>query len=421
MAHDVFISYTMEDKPIADAVCATLESEDIRCWIAPRDVLPSSDWSDSILGAITGSRAMVLIFSSHANKSFQIKREVNHAIEKGLPVIPFRIENVDPTGALEYYLDVTHWLDALTPPMEKHIQQLAKTIRRLLEKPEPQPPPQSSAPSKSDKRLWIGGAAAILAAAIIIGVLANVNWSSDDDRVVVNGNTTGLSSNNTTPSPYTNAGGASANTNQNSDDKRAAGSENMTGPSPDNPDPISTAASDLDNPALRIDAILRLEQLAKRSKADHWRVVQLLTGYIRRNARWTGGTNRPAKQVPDDIQTILTVLGRRQWWYKHGEDTPLELSDTDLRGADLRVEGGGAHFEGVRLQNAHLEEANLRGIHFEEAILMGAHFERAYLSGAHLRLADIQDANFRGADLTAITGIPVSQIKGLADTDGAKF
>jgi len=39
MAHDVFLSYSSQDKPIADAVCAALEAKKIRCWIAPRDVL----------------------------------------------------------------------------------------------------------------------------------------------------------------------------------------------------------------------------------------------------------------------------------------------------------------------------------------------------------------------------------------------
>ncbi len=41
MAHDVFISHSAKDKATADAVCAVLEAEGIRCWIAPRDVLPS--------------------------------------------------------------------------------------------------------------------------------------------------------------------------------------------------------------------------------------------------------------------------------------------------------------------------------------------------------------------------------------------
>jgi hypothetical protein len=40
MAHDVFISYASEDKTVADAVCAMIESQGVRCWIAPRDVLP---------------------------------------------------------------------------------------------------------------------------------------------------------------------------------------------------------------------------------------------------------------------------------------------------------------------------------------------------------------------------------------------
>lgn len=38
MAHDIFISYSSRDKPITEGVCANLESADIRCWIAPRDI-----------------------------------------------------------------------------------------------------------------------------------------------------------------------------------------------------------------------------------------------------------------------------------------------------------------------------------------------------------------------------------------------
>jgi hypothetical protein len=38
MAHDVFISYSKNDKLTADAVGAKLEAAHIRCWIAPRDI-----------------------------------------------------------------------------------------------------------------------------------------------------------------------------------------------------------------------------------------------------------------------------------------------------------------------------------------------------------------------------------------------
>ena len=47
MSHDVFISYASQDKSTADAICNALEQKRIRCWIAPRDVLPGHIWASS--------------------------------------------------------------------------------------------------------------------------------------------------------------------------------------------------------------------------------------------------------------------------------------------------------------------------------------------------------------------------------------
>jgi hypothetical protein len=185
VAHDVFISYSMKDKPVADAVCAALEAQGTRCWIAPRDVLPGMDWGGSIINAISQSRVMILIFSSNANKSTQIKREVNQAIEKEVPVIPFRIEDVLPSGSLEYYIDVTHWLDALTPPLEQHLEELAGTVNLLLKKADNQNEPSLARkyalglerePTRSrNKSLWIGGGIAVLLLAVLGGMLIGRN------------------------------------------------------------------------------------------------------------------------------------------------------------------------------------------------------------------------------------------------------
>jgi hypothetical protein len=132
MAFDAFISYSHTDKATADAACATLERAGIRCWIAPRDVPPGSQWAGAIIGGIDQCRVMVLIFSSHANASNQIHREVERAASKGIPIIPLRIEDANPTSSLEYFLGSIHWLDALTPPLEKHLQRLAETVTACL-------------------------------------------------------------------------------------------------------------------------------------------------------------------------------------------------------------------------------------------------------------------------------------------------
>src|SRR5689334_24590926 len=128
MAHDVFISYCTEDKPIADAVCATLEAQGTRCWIAPRDILPGVDWGEAIVDAINESKAMLLVFSSKANASQQIKREVERAVHRGIPLIPLRLDDALPSKSLEYFISTPHWLDALTPPLESHLHRVAEAV-----------------------------------------------------------------------------------------------------------------------------------------------------------------------------------------------------------------------------------------------------------------------------------------------------
>jgi hypothetical protein len=141
VAFDAFISYASPDKTVADAVCARLENSGIRCWIAPRDVTPGMNYGTAIGDAIREARVMVLVFSSSANKSPQVPREVERAVSLAVPIIPFRIENVAPEKPLDYFISSVHWLDAMTPPMERHIDSLATTVRKLLA-----PPPRPAAP-----------------------------------------------------------------------------------------------------------------------------------------------------------------------------------------------------------------------------------------------------------------------------------
>jgi hypothetical protein len=137
VARDVFVSYSHHDKPQADAVCARLEANGIRCWIAPRDIVPGQEWGAAIVDAIRSSRVMVLVFSRHANASPQVRREVERAVSAETVLIPFRIEAVVPSQSLEYFLGTPHWLDALTPPFEAHLERLAAAVASFLATTEP--------------------------------------------------------------------------------------------------------------------------------------------------------------------------------------------------------------------------------------------------------------------------------------------
>jgi hypothetical protein len=167
MAHDVFISYSSKDKPIADAVCANIEAAGIRCWIAPRDIAPGEDWPTAITNAISKSRVMVLIFSSNSNASEDVGRELMLAANSKLVIIPFKIENIEPEPGKQYYLARTHWLDAVNPPTKEQIAILVRRVASILPAtgavpmivPEPvpvtpAPPPTGPAPKNNQARLW---------------------------------------------------------------------------------------------------------------------------------------------------------------------------------------------------------------------------------------------------------------------------
>src|SRR5437763_6354593 len=145
MAHDVFISHSTTDKPVADAAVAALERARIRCWVAPRDIIPGADWGASIIDAIRGSRLMVIIFSSQANASVQVKREVERAVHQAIPILPLRIENIEPTGSMEFFLSTPHWLDAMSLPLESTLERLVQTVQLILGVPA-QPVPQPNTP-----------------------------------------------------------------------------------------------------------------------------------------------------------------------------------------------------------------------------------------------------------------------------------
>ena len=132
MERDVFLSYAAADKAAALAVLAGLEGNGVRCWIAPRDIPAGSEYGEQIVGAIKACRIMVVIFSTSANTSPHVRREVERAVSAQRPIVPFRVENVAPTGAMEYALSNTHWLDALSAPLEPHIAALVTTARHLL-------------------------------------------------------------------------------------------------------------------------------------------------------------------------------------------------------------------------------------------------------------------------------------------------
>ena len=173
MTHDVFITYSSKDRATGDAVCAALEAREIDCWIAPRNLLPGRSWGGAIIEALEQSRFLVLVYTSNSNNSQQVLREIERAVSKNITIIPLRLDITPLSTDLEYFLSSCHWMEAVSPPFGKHLEELADVVDRLLGKKKRAEPldrfTPKSMPAAAKRPAWLLPA---VAAVIVILCLA---------------------------------------------------------------------------------------------------------------------------------------------------------------------------------------------------------------------------------------------------------
>ena len=129
---DVFLSYSSVNKNIADAIVSEFESHDIKCWYAPRDILPGEEWVSAITQAIEKCKVLVLVYTDESNSSRQVMNEVAVAFNEGKTIVPFRLTENKMSSEFEYYLTRVHWLDAVTPPLMEKIENLREYVDIIL-------------------------------------------------------------------------------------------------------------------------------------------------------------------------------------------------------------------------------------------------------------------------------------------------
>jgi len=132
---DVFVSHASLDATVAHALVAGLERLDLRCWIAPRDVLPGSVYADGIVQAINDARVCVLVLSAHAIASPHVRKELERASSKGRPIIALCIDDAPLSNAFEYFLSESQWLKAGAGDPSATAAKVAEAIRQHLHPP----------------------------------------------------------------------------------------------------------------------------------------------------------------------------------------------------------------------------------------------------------------------------------------------
>ncbi len=196
MSHDAFISYASKDLTVATAIRGALAANGIKGWMAPDDINPGQPYAVAISNAIKGCRALILVFSAHANASEHVSREVERAVHFGIPIVPFRIEEVEPSSSLEHFISSVHWLTAANPPREEDLARLAGAVRKWLDAKEGPSGAKAAPPLrlallykrhvKTDEALlkWLEGAFAARGYQVFVDrqLGIGVEWAKELDR-----------------------------------------------------------------------------------------------------------------------------------------------------------------------------------------------------------------------------------------------
>jgi len=135
----IFISHSSKDDRVASDICSTLEKHGLTCCMDHRDFRPGKDFDQEILDGIENSSAFILLLSTSSNDSYPVKTEVQLASDsgKGNWIFPVRIENVEPSKNLKFFLALKQWTDAFEEPLELQLNELIENLREFLkiEKP----------------------------------------------------------------------------------------------------------------------------------------------------------------------------------------------------------------------------------------------------------------------------------------------
>lgn len=130
---EVFISKSTKDDLVAEAVCNVLEKNNIKCWIAPRNILGGKEYAEEISKGIKEAHILLVIVSRNSNESKHVLNEINLAVEYNKIILPFKIDETEINESFRYYLDRTHAIHAF-PEASTFFATLVKNVTVLLDK-----------------------------------------------------------------------------------------------------------------------------------------------------------------------------------------------------------------------------------------------------------------------------------------------
>lgn len=148
---NLYISFCREDTRLAKFLGHALERRGLSCKIAPRDTSSDDTPVTAIPKAITQCDSMALVYSSASRNSGAILNDVILACDRKMPIHLIRVEKVELSEDLHFYLSGLRWHNAFTNP-ELELEAIAAEIYPAGE------PTRDKSPGGPSRSRWLLGA-----------------------------------------------------------------------------------------------------------------------------------------------------------------------------------------------------------------------------------------------------------------------
>ena len=129
----IFISFSKDDRAIAERIVDTLRKNDIPVWIDYSTLPPGTpDWEAAIRDAINKAFAVVVLASPQSRASKFVRGELNLAESKGCPIYPFWINGSEWSDCIPLGMTYAQFIDGRGERAEKASAELCRLLEQYI-------------------------------------------------------------------------------------------------------------------------------------------------------------------------------------------------------------------------------------------------------------------------------------------------
>lgn len=184
---DICVAYSKANKSLAKKIVSKLESDNISCWVAPRDFKLEDE--EAVKKVIEESGILLLIVDKKSVGDKELIKALEIALENELEIVPYVIEKIDSDLYSDYFFYSFSWIDAFEDSFDEAYEVLIEAFDELSDKDRSQK--KSTKKGKNAKNnttispKQLGIAVAVISALIAIWFAYQQFTTNENDKLLV--------------------------------------------------------------------------------------------------------------------------------------------------------------------------------------------------------------------------------------------